>query len=187
MQKLTLTGLNPENSDLLSSEYFQNFNFPKMAFPCVANVINVSINEPHTTFGDTTTYIVDVDGELVNLGYFTYDPKELIDFVPLCKRLDTLLGVEGAYILWDGKRPMIHTPQFDCGVFFEAVRKCDVQFFNFSFDAEKKTLWGNIHLNYESYSGGCNGMLIMSVWYNYNTAGWTMETEKERVAKYQRE
>lgn len=179
-QKITLTGFSSNHADLLELSSFSNLR-NGMEFPYEATIVETFIE------AERTEYIVLTSFGQYNLMFFDYNPKEFIDFQPLCERLDTLLGVEGTYILWDQKKPTIKTPAFEIGVFHQAICKCEIGFFNFRFDEKKKTLWGDVDLFYESYEGGTNGMKILNVWYNYNTSGWTFETEIERVKKYRRD
>ncbi len=92
---------------------------------------------------------------------------------------------EGFSIDLTGKRPKIvcENLQSQSGIFSAVIKEVTVGFFNFEQNKEGG-FWCNVFLQYESWSGGHNGMEIGNVWYHADK-GWKFESAKERHEKYQ--
>ena len=110
-----------------------------------------------------------------------------IDFKPLFQWINLNLGTSAKFAInLEGKRPRIVNVDNlynNSGIFQSVIKDVTVDFFCFDFKEETGNLWGNVSLNYESWSGGSNGMEIGNVWFNPET-GWTFESSKERFEKY---
>ncbi len=106
-----------------------------------------------------------------------------IDFQPLFQWINESLKINAIFsINLEGKRPTIVNGDNlwnDSGIFKSVIKDVTVDFFNFDFKEESGELWATVYLNYESWSGGSNGMQIGTVWFN-TEIGWTFESCKER-------
>lgn len=110
-----------------------------------------------------------------------------INFKPLFQWIKLTLGTDGDFFIsFEGKRPRIVNENYlyaVSGIFKAVVKEVSIDFFNFEFNPETTKLWGTVYLNYESWSGGSNGMQIGTCWYS-EASGWTFESSKERFQKY---
>ena len=110
-----------------------------------------------------------------------------IDFQPLFQWINkTLQTSQDFEISFEGKRPRIvcENLQHDSGIFKAVIKEVSVDFFNFHFEPETGKIWATVYLNYESWSGGSNGMQIGNCWFNPEE-GWTFESCKERHQKHE--
>lgn len=111
-----------------------------------------------------------------------------VDFQPLFDWINTKIGqdIELSIDLSNSKRPNIVCPNIQnwAGIFSAVVREVTINFF--SFGKTEDGLWGTISMNYESWNGGSNGMIIGNVWFS-TESGWKFESAKERFKKYQDE
>lgn len=110
-----------------------------------------------------------------------------IDFQPLFQWINkTLQTSQDFEISFEGKRPSLKVGRSlyhnHCGIFQSVIKEVTVDLFNFEFIEEIGNLWATVYLNYESWSGGSNGMQIGTCWFNPET-GWTFESCKERADK----
>jgi len=111
-----------------------------------------------------------------------------INFNPLFQWInETLQTSQDFEISFEGKRPSLKVDRSlyrnHTGIFQSVIKDITVDFFNFNFNEVDGKLWANVYLNYESWSGGSNGMEIGNVWFNPEE-GWTFESCKERFNKY---
>lgn len=114
------------------------------------------------------------------MNYNNVNWQPLFDWINKCIHLDVSFS-----ITFDGKRPTIHCSNLadQSGIFSAVISKAEIDFFNFG--KTDDGFWGTIALDYESWNGGSNGMLIGNVWYNTHKSSWKFETCKERTLKAQ--
>ena len=109
-----------------------------------------------------------------------------VNFKPLFQWINKNLGTNAHFqISFEGKRPTIvcgNNLYNESAIFKAVIQEVKVDFFNFSYDETTGKLWATISLNYESWSGGSNGMQIGMCWFNPEE-GWTFESCKERFEK----
>jgi len=109
------------------------------------------------------------------MNYENINWQPLFDWINKCIHLEVEFSVE-----FNGRKPHINCSNLvdQSGIFSAVIQEAEIDFFNFEKTA--KEFWGTISLNYRSWSGGSNGMLIGNVWYNSESDTWEFETYKER-------
>ena len=104
--------------------------------------------------------------------------------MPIRTPINQCLGTNAKFaIRLEGKRPTIVNVDNlynESAIFKSVIKEVNVDFFNYEY--KDGNLWATICLNYQSWSGGSNGMQIGTVWFNAET-GWTFESCKEVFEK----
>ena len=108
-----------------------------------------------------------------------------INFQPLFDWINTKIHAEVEFgIDITGKRPEIVSPNIVdyCGAFASVCESVEVGFFNFQ--VSKDGFWATVYLNYQSWSGGSNGMQIGDVYYDCANEQWDFVSTKQRTLTY---